>query len=708
LILKNNHIIVILCCFIVINIFSFIGVGQREINELHDRFVFSEPIFIYHEDEDIISISLKNANSFVLKPGLPVIPSVVKTYVFPFGTKIKSVTCTPIRIEKIKLTKKVEVAPQPVMAAKIAKNKISVFNELRNDTVFPLKWFEYNVGCGIDGLERRIFLSLRFHPIKYLSRDNIVEYTEAMSVNIEYQLPRKSYFIKDYDFLIVCPSEFSDELQPLVEHKNNVMNVKTMLANLEDIPSVGRDKAEDLKYYIKDAIENFGIKFVLLVGDANRIPVRYVYVNDDVETCFVSDLYFADIYDENGNFSSWDTNDNNFFGEFNHNGNTDDLDLYPDVYIGRLSCVNEKEVTSVVDKIISYEVERAYTKDWFNRIILCGGDTAPGDENGVDEGEYANQAILKVMDGFEDVKIWASNKKLYYASNIDNAFNEGAGFVDFSGHGNPTVWATHPHNNEDLWIPTPGGYRRDDVSRLSNGEKLPIVVISACSCSKFDEEENCFGWSFISNENGGGIATLGNTGLGWIYTGKYVTYGLVGLMELNSFRAYSLDEAKSFGELWGNALQRYINSKGRNADAYDHKTIMEWQPLGDPTLTIASPSHKPNKPDKPDGPTKIKVGKTYSFTTSTTDPDGDKLYYWFDWGDGTNSGWLGPYNSGEIVTARHVWDSKGNYNIRVRAKDIHGGLSEWSDSLPISVPFSYPYLFLKNFIFYLHNTYSWR
>ncbi|GAG82097.1 unnamed protein product, partial [marine sediment metagenome] len=49
----------------------------------------------------------------------------------------------------------------------------------------------------------------------------------------------------------------------------------------------------------------------------------------------------------------------------------------------------------------------------------------------------------------------------------------------------------------------------------------------------------------------------------------------------------------------------------------------------------------PEKPSQPSGPTALMVGVQGSFSTSTTDPDGDNVYYLFRWGDGTNSGWIG-------------------------------------------------------------------
>ena len=96
-------------------------------------------------------------------------------------------------------------------------------------------------------------------------------------------------------------------------------------------------------------------------------------------------------------------------------------------------------------------------------------------------------------------------------------------------------------------------------------------------------------------------------------------------------------------------------------------------------------NNPPLKPDKPTGPTSGKIGREYSYYIMTTDPDGDQLFYQWDWGDGSFSQWLGPYNSGEEISASHSW-SEGSYNIKVKSKDIHNEESNWSDPLPISMP----------------------
>ncbi|HVQ00839.1 MAG TPA: agmatine deiminase family protein [Candidatus Thermoplasmatota archaeon] len=97
-------------------------------------------------------------------------------------------------------------------------------------------------------------------------------------------------------------------------------------------------------------------------------------------------------------------------------------------------------------------------------------------------------------------------------------------------------------------------------------------------------------------------------------------------------------------------------------------------------------NHAPEKPQKPTGQIKGKTGANYTYSTMTTDLDGDKVYYLWDWGDGTNSSWLGPYDSGATATAQKSWSTKGTYAIKVKAKDIEGAESNWSDPLSVAMP----------------------
>jgi hypothetical protein len=102
---------------------------------------------------------------------------------------------------------------------------------------------------------------------------------------------------------------------------------------------------------------------------------------------------------------------------------------------------------------------------------------------------------------------------------------------------------------------------------------------------------------------------------------------------------------------------------------------------------LAMASFKSNPPATPvlTGPNYCVIDVVYIYTFSTTDPDGDDVFYLVDWGDGTNSGWLGPYASGQTASAQKSWSLEGTFGVRVKAKDINGVVGPWSASLLVTV-----------------------
>jgi len=104
----------------------------------------------------------------------------------------------------------------------------------------------------------------------------------------------------------------------------------------------------------------------------------------------------------------------------------------------------------------------------------------------------------------------------------------------------------------------------------------------------------------------------------------------------------------------------------------------------------------PETPPAPNGPTAGFIGVIYTFSAATTDPNGDNLFYLFDWGDGTNSSWVGPYSSGVTATVTHAWSVVGVYPVKVKAKDENGAETDWSPTHFISIK-AIPILIIKDF-----------
>lgn len=123
-------------------------------------------------------------------------------------------------------------------------------------------------------------------------------------------------------------------------------------------------------------------------------------------------------------------------------------------------------------------------------------------------------------------------------------------------------------------------------------------------------------------------------------------------------------------------------------------------------IWIQESNDPPNKPII-EGTANGGVGKIYEYTFSSLDSDGNDVWYLIDWGDSTNTGWIGPFESEEEVSLKKSWNAKGSYTITVKAKDVFDEESEIA-TLPISMPIkkaSLRFTFLT-FIEKILNTFS--
>lgn len=424
---------------------------------------------------------------------------------------------------------------------------------------------------------------------------------------------KESSEITTYDFVIITPEVFADDLTPLVDHKNS-LGISTIMQTTEFIYDEydGVDDAERIKIFIKDAIESYNIDYVLLIGDENYIPVRYSHLDDGADTSFPSDLYYADVYKEYGEFESWDSNGNGIFAEWTDTSK-DELDLYPDVHVGRIPCTCSSDLIIYIDKIITYESNQ--NTDWFNNVLLCGGDTCTSVEG--NEGEIINDEIATVLSSgpFSFQRLWGSNG-LLTVSAINDAIDSGVGFIDFSGFGEWDRWLTHPPNDGDTFIPT-GGYTNDDVLNLNNNDKLPVIMLGGAYCADIDTLYHSLADSFLFHEDGGGIGVFGSTANAWYICSDNPIAKTFGFMEHRVFMHYEQQQAEFLGLLWTKAIIDYIDNFDVMNDKFDCKTVQEFILIGDPTLMIQWPEQ-----DKP--VRNIDTGESFSSIQQAID-DADTL-----------------------------------------------------------------------------------
>jgi len=292
--------------------------------------------------------------------------------------------------------------------------------------------------------------------------------------------------LEPFDLLILADEPLCAPLQILKLHKDQT-GIRTKVVSWQqvdaDYAGRGVDVQERIKRYIADCEGQYGIQYVMLVGDADCFPVRYCstdLVFEGADRCFIdTDLYYADLYDADGNFCSWDANGNGWFGEMDaaptwDGVNIDQVDMLPDVALGRVPASTPEEVLSYIRKIIGYERE-SFEADWERRILLASAAITPS----VSTCQHMELIDRLYLPEYESIKLYHEDNpcqatELLSASNIVNTLNEGVGFVAFAGHGGSTQWVLP---GED--------FRPADVARLDNANRLPIIFASACSTAKF-------------------------------------------------------------------------------------------------------------------------------------------------------------------------------------------------------------------------------
>ncbi|MFH1100873.1 MAG: C25 family cysteine peptidase [Methanobacteriota archaeon] len=601
--------------------------SQDQIKTQEYTFHFLEPQL--KENTLYTTVTLEGFDSYLTDPTRPMIPIVPTTIQLPWGTTNIDIAVTCGEIRTMTANKKIN----PVPSLHQEKSQISCVDSVPDNSVYasaelyPTAWFSCMKGVGQTSTgDHSLFLSLHLQPIRYSPQENTIYYVTEMTIQITYQEPEYtpvSPTSTNYDLVIITPTDFSDYLHPLITHKNT-HGVNTVMMTVENIYASypGRDPAEQIKYFIKYAVETWNTRYVLLIGDITKIPIRATHAypwneGKDFGGNILTDMYYADLYDENYSFCSWDANNNSIFGEVQYGegfppamNNTDNVDLYPDVQIGRLPCTNTDEVRLLVDKIITYE-DSTYDQIWFKRIILVGGDTFPpgkGSPRNIFEGEITNTMVAQQLSGFEQIRLWSSKRNLN-AITFNQAIDTGAGFLTYAGHGFEHGWGTYrsnyPFGRMGLTQPL---YYTPMLRFLHNQEKLPIIFFDACLTAKLDFNISdleryypsmigllrrftqlsyftrtdyfpCFAWSFLVKEDGGAIATIGATRPAYTMVDENGVYAGAGYLDVHFFKAYT--EGVTVGEMFTGAQTDYLNNVGK-----DFFTLEEFMLLGDPSLRV--------------------------------------------------------------------------------------------------------------------------
>lgn len=286
--------------------------------------------------------------------------------------------------------------------------------------------------------------------------------------------------------VIVAPKQFTEALVDFVEYKQK--QIPTELVVLEEALATteGCDDAEKLKRFLFERGKQKRCGYVLLVGDADVMPVRYMVLDRVTEPAFhfafyPSDLYYSDLAKSDGAFENWNAKNDGFHGQYfgevrgEHNKqdpiNFDNIDYLPDVAVGRWPVSTVAEVHLLVGKSISYESRiRSGDREALRKIALFSVD------GWIDSRPALDQAATLLGDS------WVLEKRYYgrwrgsetappNETELKKLLSQGMGLVMHAGHGQDDRW--------EQCFPVSA------IKDIQNSDRLPVVLSAGCSTARF-------------------------------------------------------------------------------------------------------------------------------------------------------------------------------------------------------------------------------
>ncbi len=651
-----------------------------------------------------LGVSIENFGRLLI-PGKPILPSKIFSIAIPPGAVVEDISFESDN--NILLPGTYKIAPNPLSRVigsadpatsardqqQYDQNFKSVYTQ---DTPYPQSIGEV-VGTG--GYRKYNLVDVRINPIIYYPLSGKLFYHPEIIVTIHYTIPKgfssedilvdnlpsaektakeiilnydqaKNWYPEtplnreQYDYVIITTDALASSVTSLADwesakgHSVNVVTTEWISSYYE-----GWDLSAKMRAFLRDkyASEDWGIMDVCLVGDVDDVPMRTTW--QDPET----DYYYAELSLPDS--ESWDTDGDHQYGE-----NSDPIDFAAEINIGRIPWSDPDTVQSICDKTAAYEQN---TDDSFKKnILLIGSFFWPDTDNAVlmeakvDQPWMTDWTMTRM---YEDAQSsYPCDFDISY-SNVLSVWSTGSyAFVDWAGHGSPD--AAYEYYPSQPFV--------DETTCLSLNDEFPSIVF-ADSCSNSDTDYLNIGQTMLKQ---GAIGFLGS---------NKVAYGQPGWNDPMDGSSQSLDYffttcCTSGNYTQGQALQwslrqMYVNNLWT---AGTYMEMFEWGSLfGNPDLTMGpvTTSDPPVTPSTPYGPTHGTINRQYTFSSMSTDPNNDQIYYMFNWGDGTSGAWLGPYSSGFTASDSHSWSAIGDYNVKVKAKDINGATSDWSAAQTITI-----------------------
>jgi len=328
------------------------------------------------------------------------------------------------------------------------------------------------------------------------------------------------------NYLIVCYSDFMDEMAPFVSWKESVgYNV-----DLVNYSTIGSSSA--LKTYVANYYNNNGLTYLLIVGDAPQIPA--VKIRN-----YYADNSYAMIVGGDG---------------------------YQDIFVGRFSAETGAQVTTQVDRTIHYERDVLSSASFFNYAIGMGSSEGTGDDDEYDYEHIDNIGTDLINYGYT---YNGCHEATGSPAQMSSLINAGSGVIFYCGHG----WV-------DGWYTSTWQYSSTEVNALTNEWELPFVVSVACVVGDF-KSNTCYSevWQRATNNGNptGAVVNAGSTiNQSW-FSPMCAEDEMADILVAGTKR--------TFGGMYVNGMFQMIDEYGSDGE----KMAITWTCFGDPSVQLRTP-----------------------------------------------------------------------------------------------------------------------
>jgi hypothetical protein len=383
---------------------------------------------------------------------------------------------------------------------------------------------------------------------------------------------------------------FVDAANRLAAHRRNHMphfgqataRVKVVTTEaIFDNFSGGQPDAIAIRNYFKFLYDNFGdngyptIAFALLLGDATTDYKNFASpIPDRVPTFMVEPQYY------------WDE----WFASDDWYGHLDPADQEPgygvgDVGIGRLPAASTDEANALVDKVIGYETAAPFGP-WRNQVVLVADDesTSRCESEFTYQSEEINNYYLPFYTDVQKVYLTEfpnlSGLKPAARAKLLELWNAGATVINYIGHGSSLQMA-----DEIVFVD-------DDVAKLDNGFRLPVVMAFSCTVGDFANPlKKSLSEQLMLRGGGGAIGTVSASGLSSGILNKYLAWATFDhMLPKSQGDGVALGEAMIAGKL--DAMIWYCPGTepcGEPSSQNIEMNNMRYNLMGDPALRVAVP-----------------------------------------------------------------------------------------------------------------------